>query len=99
MLCQDIINILDTQSPKEYALEWDNVGLLVGRRDKEVNKLLIAVDATLDVIEQAIEGGYDMIVTHHPMIFKPVGALSYDSLIFLFEFIISTISSIFIYEP
>ncbi len=81
MLCQDIINILDTQSPKEYALEWDNVGLLVGRRDKEVNKLLIAVDATLDVIEQAIEGGYDMIVTHHPMIFSKLRKINDDTVL------------------
>ena len=50
MLCGDVINILDNQSPKEYALEWDNVGLLVGRKDKEINKILVAVDGTLEVI-------------------------------------------------
>lgn len=70
MLCKDIISILENQSPREYALEWDNVGLLVGRRDKEIKKLLVAVDATMEVCNQAIEGGYDMIVTHHPMIFS-----------------------------
>ncbi len=79
MLCQDIINILEKQSPREYALDWDNVGLLVGRRDKEVKKLLIAVDATLDVCNQAIEGGYDMIVTHHPMIFSKFKRVNDDT--------------------
>ncbi len=81
MLCQDIINILDKQSPREYALEWDNVGLLVGRRDRDVKKLLIAVDATLEVINQAIEGGYDMIVTHHPMIFSKLKKINDDTVI------------------
>jgi putative NIF3 family GTP cyclohydrolase 1 type 2 len=63
MLCGDIINILERQSPPEYALEWDNVGLLVGRRSKEVRKLLLAVDATADVCNAAIAQGVDMIVT------------------------------------
>ena len=40
MRCQDIIHILNRQSPAEYALEWDNVGLLVGRKDKEVKKTI-----------------------------------------------------------
>ncbi|MBQ8413336.1 MAG: Nif3-like dinuclear metal center hexameric protein, partial [Lachnospiraceae bacterium] len=64
MLCQDIIKVLETQSPPEYALEWDNVGLLVGRRDKEVRRIMLAVDATLDVCQKAIENKVDMIITH-----------------------------------
>jgi dinuclear metal center YbgI/SA1388 family protein len=72
MISGDIINILERQSPTEYALEWDNVGLLVGRRNKEVKKLLLAVDATADVCNAAIEQGVDMIVTHHPMIFGKI---------------------------
>lgn len=69
MKCSEIIKILEKQSPSEYALDWDNVGLLVGRRDKEVKKLLLCVDATKEVCEYAIENKFDMIVTHHPMIF------------------------------
>jgi dinuclear metal center YbgI/SA1388 family protein len=76
MLSGDIINILERQSPSEYALEWDNVGLLVGRRNKEVKKLLIAVDATADVCNAAIEQGVDMIVTHHPMIFGKIKSVN-----------------------
>lgn len=81
MLCQDIIDILERQSPREYALEWDNVGLLVGSRDKQVRKLLIAVDATLEVCNEAIEGGYDMIVTHHPMIFSKLKQVNGDTVL------------------
>ncbi len=81
MLCQDIINILESQSPTEYALEWDNVGLLVGRRNKEVHKLLLAVDATRDVCEKAQAEGYDMILTHHPMIFSKMKKVNDDTVL------------------
>ncbi len=79
MLCQDIINILEQQSPTEYALAWDNVGLLVGRRDKDVKKIMLAVDATLAVCEKAVLDGVDMIVTHHPMIFSGVKRINTDT--------------------
>lgn len=81
MLCQDIINILEKQSPTEYALSWDNVGLLVGRRDKDVKKIMLAVDATLDVCEKAVSDKVDMIITHHPMIFSGVKRINTDTAI------------------
>lgn len=76
MISGDIIKILETQSPIEYALDWDNVGLLVGRRDKEVKKILLAVDATTKVVEAAINQGIDMIITHHPMIFGKISRVN-----------------------
>lgn len=81
MRCQDIIHILNRQSPAEYALEWDNVGLLVGRKDKEVKKLLLAVDATVAVCEYAISNNVDMIVTHHPMIFSKLRKINDDTVL------------------
>ena len=81
MRCQDIIHILNRQSPAEYALEWDNVGLLVGRKDKEVKKLLLAVDATVAVCEYAISNNVDMIVTHHPMIFSKIRKINDDTVL------------------
>ena len=72
MLCSEIIHILEKQSPPEYALSWDNVGLLVGRKDREVHKLLLAVDASVEVVDYAIQQQFDMIVTHHPMIFGKI---------------------------
>ena len=81
MLCRDIVDILDRQSPPEYALDWDNVGLLVGRGNKEVKKLLLVLDVTKDVCSYAIEQGFDMIVSHHPMIFKSVSKVNDDSVL------------------
>lgn len=69
MKCYEIIEKLETLSPPSYAEEWDNIGLLVGRRDKEVRRIYIALDATDDVIEDAIRVQADMLLTHHPMIF------------------------------
>lgn len=70
MKCQEIITILKKQAPEHYACEWDNVGLLVGDAKKEVQKIYIALDATEETIEEAIEQKADMLLTHHPMIFK-----------------------------
>ena len=81
MISGEIIRILEKQSPSEYALDWDNVGLLVGRRDKEVKKLLLALDATIDVCRMAVEQGFDMIVTHHPMIFGKINRVDDSSVL------------------
>lgn len=79
--CQDIIKLLENQSPAEYALEWDNVGLLVGRRDKEVKKILIAVDATKDICQTAIDNKFDMIITHHPMFLSKLKKVNDDTVL------------------
>lgn len=69
MLCCEIMEKIEKSYPTCYALDWDNVGLLVGRDDKEVKRIYIALDATDDVIDAAVEQGADMLITHHPMIF------------------------------
>lgn len=81
MLCRDIINIIEEAYPKHAALGWDNVGLLVGRMSKDVNKIYIAVDATDEVIEDAIQKGADLLVTHHPLIFSPLKTITDESFI------------------
>ena len=53
-------------------MEWDNVGLLAGRCDKEIQKVFVAVDATDDIIAQAKAWGADLLITHHPLLFSPV---------------------------
>ena len=70
MLCNEITKKIEDRYPKRYAMEWDNVGLLVGRSDKEVQKIYIALDATDEVIKEAVNWGADLLLTHHPMIFK-----------------------------
>lgn len=72
MKCSDIIEKLEELAPLSLACDWDNPGLLAGSRGKEVNRILLALDASDEVVEQAVSGGYDMLITHHPLIFKPL---------------------------
>lgn len=67
-----IIESLECRYPKDYALEWDNVGLLAGRADKEITRIYVALDATDAVIDDAKKKGADLLVTHHPLIFAPM---------------------------
>lgn len=69
MKCKDIMEKLEELSPLSYASSWDNVGLLVGDEEREVSRILLCVDATDDVIRQAVHLNADMIISHHPMIF------------------------------
>ncbi len=70
MTCREIISILREQSPEEFACDWDNVGLLVGDFEQEIKKLYIALDATEETIVEAVQEGADLLLTHHPLIFR-----------------------------
>ncbi len=70
MICREIIDILQGQSPEKYACSWDNVGLLVGSFEKEVKTIYIALDATDETIQEAAEAEADLLLTHHPLIFQ-----------------------------
>ena len=65
----DLLNYIETIAPPYMAESWDNVGLLCGRMEKAVKKILVALDPFATVIDEAIEIGADLIVTHHPLIF------------------------------
>ena len=81
MRCKDILAFIEEKFPKEAALEWDNVGLLVGTKDKEVKRIYIALDLTDEVIQDAIEQKTDLIITHHPLIFSPLKKINDEDFI------------------
>ena len=64
-----IESILNEIAPVETAESYDNVGAIIGRRDAEVTKILVALDCTLDVVLEAKDLGAELIVTHHPLLF------------------------------
>ena len=66
----EIARTFDEYFPYADACSYDNVGLLVGREDREIKKVLIALDVTTEVIKEAECFGADMIVSHHPIIFR-----------------------------
>lgn len=65
----DFYNFIDSIAPFATQESWDNSGFLVGDGEKEVKKVLLALDATEDVLNEADEIGADLIITHHPVIF------------------------------
>ena len=69
MKCSEWMEKLEKLAPKSLACEWDNPGLLAGRAEKEVKKVLIALDATDDVVDLAVKEQVDLLITHHPLIF------------------------------
>ncbi len=81
MLCKEIMDILEEAFPTEAAMDWDNVGLLVGSRDWQVKKIYIALDATEAVIDAAIRQEADLLITHHPMIFSGIKRVTGDDLV------------------
>ncbi|WP_026476331.1 Nif3-like dinuclear metal center hexameric protein [Alkaliphilus transvaalensis] len=75
---KDIIEIIEGLAPKKTAETWDNVGLQVGGLQDDVSKVLITLDVTEAVLTEAKEKKVDLIVAHHPIIFKAVKSISKD---------------------
>ncbi|WP_315116832.1 Nif3-like dinuclear metal center hexameric protein [uncultured Clostridium sp.] len=69
---KDLMDIMEDYAPLKYKEDFDNVGLMVGDPECEVKSILVALDCTLDVIEEAKKKGCNFILTHHPLLFiKP----------------------------
>ena len=68
----DILRFLETLAPRSMKMDWDNVGLLCGSRSTPVTKILVALDPFEHVCGEAAEMGAELIVTHHPLIFRPL---------------------------
>lgn len=81
MITKDVIRELELNFPKNLAEEWDNVGLLIGDNKREINKVQFSLDATEKAIDNAIENGVDMLITHHPMIFKGIKNIDYSTVL------------------
>lgn len=76
---QEFLEILHLITPEQLAEDWDNVGLLVGDPRQPVHRILLALDPTCSLAEEAARGRYDLILTHHPIIFRPLKALRTDT--------------------
>ena len=71
MKVSDILSCVEALAPSYMKMDWDNVGLLCGDPDQEVSKVLVALDPFEDVAREAHEVGAQLILTHHPLIFRP----------------------------
>ena len=69
---REIESALCQLAPRELAQSWDNVGLLAGLPDQEVRRVLVSLDVTEEVVQEAARLGAELIAAHHPVIFHPV---------------------------
>ena len=74
-----LFKMLEELAPAALALSWDNPGLICGRRDREIRKVLLALDASEPVVDRAIAEDCDLVLTHHPMIFKAIPKVNSDT--------------------
>lgn len=72
----EITKFIEAQFPPEYAEDFDNIGLLAGRCDKNVTKVVICLDANKNVVREAAKNGAELIITHHPVIFNPIKSIT-----------------------
>lgn len=74
-----IIKLIEERYPPSLAASWDNVGFQVGNPNSAVNKILVALEITPAVVQEAIDVNADLIVCHHPLIFEPLKRLTESS--------------------
>ena len=81
MKVKDIIKVIEEFAPLSIQEGWDNSGLCIGSPEDEVTSVLLALDCTPALVDEAIQCGADMIVTHHPLIFSGLKRISPDDII------------------
>ncbi len=82
MTVQNIFDFLNKRFPCNTACDFDNVGILVGNKDNKVTKALIVLDCTMQAIEDAVNSGCELIITHHPVIFDPLKNVLKGSIVY-----------------
>ena len=81
----DIANAIERIAPVELAQDWDNVGLLIGDKEREVKRVMVMLDADIHTINEAVEEEVDMIVTHHPLFISPLKSVTDKKILTLAE--------------
>lgn len=76
----EIIQLFEAYAPKQLAMEGDKIGLQIGRLNKPVRRVMIALDVLEDVVDEAIEKEVDLIIAHHPLIYRPLQTIITDKL-------------------
>ncbi|WP_036818335.1 Nif3-like dinuclear metal center hexameric protein [Pontibacillus yanchengensis] len=76
---QQIIKWFEEFSPKHLAMEKDPIGLHVGTLNKPVSKVMVTLDVLENVVDEAIDNGVELIIAHHPLLFKPLQQINPDT--------------------
>lgn len=81
MKLENIINFLEKKYKLDLAEKWDNSGLILGRREKEIHKILICLDITNEIVKQSVDNKIDLIISHHPLIFSEIKNITGDTIL------------------
>src|SRR5580704_15510498 len=81
MILRDLLPILDAVAPLRWAEPWDNVGLLTGAPDAEIERVLLTIDLTHPVADEAIRERCALVVAYHPFLFEGVKRVRHDSVL------------------
>lgn len=79
MKIEKIIEKINAEYPPELAYEWDNPGLILGDKSKEAEKIMLTLDVTEEVLNEAIEERANLIISHHPLIFSGIKSITPDT--------------------
>ena len=81
MIVGEIVKTIEAFAPLEIQEKWDNSGLCIGSYDSEVKGVLLGFDCTPDLVDEAIECGANLIITHHPLIFGGIKKISSEDIV------------------
>ena len=82
MILQDVLTALDTISPLRYAEAWDNVGLLTGDPAASIERILLTIDLTHAVLDEAVARRAELVVAYHPALFEAIKRIRHDSVLY-----------------
>lgn len=91
MKAQEIIDIMEKYYPLSLQEEWDKCGLQIGNRNQDVQKIMIALNADIQSLDECIEKGCQMLITHHPFLLDPIDNIDQDH--FMGSFIFKAIEN------
>lgn len=82
MIVQKVFDLLNTLAPFDTQMGFDNAGMLIGSKTKEVHKIGVVLDVTFDAVMYAQEQGIDLIISHHPVIFSGLKSVEEESVVY-----------------
>ena len=78
---RDVVSVIEDFAPASLQEKWDNTGLCIGSWESPVKSILLGLDCTPELVDEAVACGADMIVTHHPLIFSGLKKISPENLV------------------
>ena len=76
MKIKEVTNYLEEIAPLQFQESYDNSGLIIGDRESEITSVLVCIDSTEEVVDEAIRNGCNLIIAHHPIIFSGIKRLT-----------------------